>query len=85
MNTLFTATIRHQLALLDAYAAALERNWWGEARMNEAMKSWQAILLPALQAQCALAEQTLTAQRELIDRYRGHLEAALRREEAPAP
>ena len=78
MKTPFPALIQFQLALLDAYEAGLAQNAWDEARLNEALKSWLAILLPALRAQRALAEQTFTAHRELIGQYRSHLEAALR-------
>ena len=81
MNTFFTAMIRYQLALLDAYAAALDKNGWGEAQMNAAMKSWAEIMLPALQAQCALCEQMLTAHRQVIDEYRKHLYAELHKYE----
>jgi hypothetical protein len=78
MDTLFPALIEFQLALLDAYESLLAQNRWDEARLNEALKSWLAVLLPALRAQCALGEQMLTVHRELIRQYRGHLEAASR-------
>ena len=81
MSTLFPALTQFQLALLDAYEAYLAQNGWDEARLNEALKSWLEILLPALRAQCALGEQMLTAHRELIDQYRSQLEAALRMQE----
>jgi hypothetical protein len=82
MNTLSTAIIRHQLALLDAYSAALDKYGWGEAQMNEAMKTWADIMLPALRAQCALCEQMLAAHREAIDAYRKQLQAELGKHES---
>jgi hypothetical protein len=81
MNTLLTALIRYQMALLDAYVAGLDKNGWGEAQMNAAMKSWAEIMLPALQAHCALCDQMLTAHRKFIEQYRSQLQAELRKYE----
>ena len=77
MNTFVTAMIRHQLAVLEAYTAALATNGGIEAQTNEVMKSWLAMMMPLLQAQCALWEQMLAAHREAIEQYRKQLQAEL--------
>jgi hypothetical protein len=81
MNTFVIAMIRHQLAVLDAYLAALGKSGSGEAATNDAVKSWSAMMTPLLHAQCALWDQMIAAHREAIEQYRKQLRAELQKYE----
>jgi len=69
--------VRFQLAVLDAYEKLLASCTWDEARLNEALKSMMASMLPLLRAQRALGEQFFATHREMLTQYRRNLEASL--------
>ena len=67
-----------QLAVLDAYEKLLASCGWDEPRLNEALKSMMASMMPLLRAQRALGEQLFASHQELVRQYRRTLEASLR-------
>jgi hypothetical protein len=70
--------VHFQLAVLDAYEKLLAGCTWDESRLNDALKSMMASMLPLLRAQRALGEQLFASHQELLRQYRRTLEATLR-------
>jgi hypothetical protein len=70
--------IQFQLAVLDAYENLLTSYSWDEGRLNEALKSMMASMLPLLRAQRALGEQLFASHQEMLRQYRRSLETSLR-------
>ncbi len=79
------AFLRYHLALLDFYEQQCVRNLWDEGRLNEALKSFLASLMPVLRAQRALNQEMFSTHRDLIGRYRELLRSMLSEQGDHAP
>lgn len=73
--------VRFLLCLLELYEAVLESSGWDEARTNAILKTFMSSVLALLRVQQSLGGQLLTAQHEMIQRYRAQLEMWLKEQE----
>lgn len=82
---MFSAYLRYQLALLEAYETNLTQFAWDESHLNEALKAWLASLLPIIRAQHTFSEQMLAAHRDAIKQYRERLQQMMRAQGSASP
>ncbi len=85
MTAPIAALIQYHLALLDFYESQVARNVWDEGRLNEALKSLMASLMPVIRAHRALNEQMFTAHRDFVGQYRELLRSILETHGDDAP
>ena len=69
--------VKFQLSLLDLYEALLDSPGWDEAKSNATLKTFMSSVLALVRVQRSLGGQVLTAQQEMIRRYRAQLDTWL--------